>query len=66
MQIQLNGQPQTFDDGTTVAEVLQRNGYSDRRVAVEINQAIVPRSLHLSQRLADGDRMEIVQAMGGG
>jgi sulfur carrier protein len=66
MQIHLNGQPQTLDDGLTVADVLERNGYADRRVAVEINQAIVPRSAHKTHRLSDGDRMEIVQAMGGG
>jgi sulfur carrier protein len=66
MQIHLNGHPQTLDGEPTVAEVLQRHGYADRRVAVEINQAIVPRSTHATHRLSDGDRMEIVQAMGGG
>ena len=66
MQIQLNGQAQTIDEGLTVSEVLERHGYAGRRVAVEINQTIVPRSAHAHHRLADGDRMEIVQAMGGG
>ena len=66
MQIQLNGHPQTIDEGLTVAEMLARNGYADRHVAVEINQAIVPRSQHATRRVIDGDRIEIVQAMGGG
>jgi sulfur carrier protein len=41
-------------------------GSAGRRVAVELNQEIVPRSRHASQSLADGDRLEIVHAIGGG
>ena len=49
-----------------IAELLQRAGYAERRVAVEINRVIVPRSLHDTRQLTDGDQIEIVQAMGGG
>jgi sulfur carrier protein len=66
MQIQLNGQMQVLDDAPTVSELLARNGYADRRVAVEINQTIVPRSRHAEHRIADGDRVEVVTAFGGG
>ena len=66
MQIQLNGQAQSIDDATTVAELLERNGYAGRRVAIEINQSIVPRSAHATRRVVEGDCIEIVQAMGGG
>jgi sulfur carrier protein len=66
MQIYLNGQLQTLPDAPTVAELLERNGFGGRRVAVEINQAIVPRSCHAEHRLADGDVVEIVTALGGG
>ena len=66
MQIHLNGHAQELSDTPTVAEFLERNGYAGRRVAVEINQAIVPRSAHATLTLADGDRIEIVQAIGGG
>jgi sulfur carrier protein len=66
MQIQLNGQQHTLDEAPTVAELLERTGYSGRRVAVEINQAIVPRSAHATHRVVDGDRVEVVAAMGGG
>ena len=66
MQIILNGEPMQLDDAPTIAELLQRTGYADRRVAVEINRAIVPRSAHDWQRVNDGDEVEIVQAMGGG
>ena len=66
MQIQLNGQIQSFDDVPTVAELLERNGFGGRRVAVEINEAIVPRSAHATHRLEEGDRIEVVTAFGGG
>ncbi len=66
MQIHLNGHAQTFADTPTLAELLERNGYGGRRVAVEINQAIVPRSELVHRLLVEGDRVEIVQAMGGG
>ena len=66
MQIHLNGREQELSDTPTVAEFLERNGYAGRRVAVEINQAIVPRSAHATRILAAGDRIEIVQAIGGG
>ena len=66
MQIILNGKPMHLDDAPTIAELLQREGYAERRVAVEINRAIVPRSLHDTHQLTDGDQIEIVQAMGGG
>jgi sulfur carrier protein len=66
MQIILNGEPMQLDDSPTIAELLQRTGYADRRVAVEINHAIVPRSRHAEHRVTDGDHIEIVQAMGGG
>ena len=66
MQIQLNGQPHRLDDAPTVAELLDRTGYAGRKVAVEINQAIVPRSAHATHRVADGDRVEVVTAFGGG
>ncbi|MHB1057862.1 MAG: sulfur carrier protein ThiS [Rhodanobacter sp.] len=66
MQIILNGQSRDCDPATTVAQLLEQAGYAGRRVAVELNQEIVPRSRHASQSLADGDRLEIVHAIGGG
>jgi sulfur carrier protein len=66
MQIILNGQSRDCDPATTVAQLLEQAGYAGRRVAVELNQEIVPRSRHASQSLADGDRLEIVHAICGG
>jgi sulfur carrier protein len=66
MQIILNGVALRLDDTPSLAELLQRTGHAERRIAVEINHAIVPRSQYPQQRLADGDQVEIVQAFGGG
>lgn len=66
MQIHLNGQPHECATATTVATLLDETGHGERRVAVEVNREIVPRSLHAEHRLREGDRVEIVQAIGGG
>jgi sulfur carrier protein len=66
MQIQLNGEPRRFECAPTVTELLEAEGLGGRRVAVEVNRAIVPKSRHGERRLEDGDVVEIVQALGGG
>ena len=66
MQIQLNGEPREVPDGLVLAALLEQAGLAGRRVAVEVNGAIVPRSRHAERALADGDRVEIVHALGGG
>ena len=66
MQITLNGEPRELAGEQTLLELLTEAGYQGRRVAVEINRRIVPRSLHAEVRVADGDRIEIVHAIGGG
>lgn len=66
MEILLNGQTTTIDETCRVLDLLQLEGLGDRRVAVEVNGAIVPRSAHAGHLLRDGDRVEIVHALGGG
>ena len=66
MKIVLNGEQREIGDARTVGELLADTGYADRRVAVEVNRAIVPRSTYSEHRLAAGDRVEIVHAIGGG
>ena len=66
MQIQLNGELRAFTPGLTVAQLIVELGLSGRRIAVECNEHIVPKSEHGTTRLADGDRIEIVHAIGGG
>lgn len=66
MDIMLNGQPRAFPDPLTVTALLEAEGLGGRRVAVEVNGEIVPRSRHPEYALRDGDRVEIVHALGGG
>jgi sulfur carrier protein len=64
--IYLNGKQQAVGDDVSVATLLDANGYARRAVAVEINREIVPKSTHADRLVRDGDRVEIVEAMGGG
>jgi sulfur carrier protein len=66
MHIQLNGKATDLPTASTVAHLLSQQGLAERRVAVEINGTIVPRSAHATQQLQDDDRVEIVHALGGG
>jgi len=66
MEIVLNGAPQTLPAPCTIARLLDDAGLGGRRVAVEVNGAIVPRGQHESRLLEPGDRIEIVHALGGG
>jgi sulfur carrier protein len=66
MRILLNGEPYELNDGQSVADLLARLELTGRRVAVELNLDIVPRSQHASTFLAEGDRLEVVHAIGGG
>ena len=66
MQIQLNGTAFELADAQTIAGLLEQLQLGERRVAVELNLDIVPRSLHASTQLQAGDVLEIVHAIGGG
>ena len=66
MRIQLNGEPYELPEGESVAALLGRLELAGRRVAVELNLDIVPRSQHGTTVLHDGDQLEVVHAIGGG
>ena len=66
MQILMNGAPRECAPGATIARLLEESGHGGNRVAVEVNREIVPRSLHVKYVLNEGDRVEIVSAIGGG
>ena len=66
MEIVLNGEPRQIALPTTVLNLLEVEGLAGRRVAVEVNGEIVPRSRHAEHSLCQGDRIEIVHALGGG
>ncbi len=66
MRITVNGATLDVDEGCTVQVLLNSLDLGGRRVAVELNEEIVPRSKHAETPLGDADRLEIVQAIGGG
>ena len=66
MRILINGEPRQRPAGSTLVDLLDAEGLGERRVAVEVNGGIVPRSAHAGHQLHAGDRVEIVHALGGG
>jgi len=66
IELQVNGERRRFDAVADVARLVETLGLAGKRVAVEVNGAIVPRSRYGATPLADGDRLEIVVAVGGG
>jgi sulfur carrier protein len=66
MNILLNGEPKTVPADITAARIIEMLELGGKRLAVEINQEIVPRSCYAAHRLRPGDRVEIVHAIGGG
>jgi sulfur carrier protein len=66
MKLILNGEPRAFSGVAHIAELVATLGLDPRKVAVERNLEIVPRSAYARTRLADGDRIEIVHFIGGG
>ena len=65
MRIQVNGEPRDVA-AATILGLVEELGLDARKVAVERNLSIVPKSLHATTPIADGDRIEMVQFVGGG
>lgn len=66
LNLKINGEHRQFADPLTVAGLIEALGYAGKRIAVEKNGEIVPKSQHASTPLASGDQLEIVVAVGGG
>ncbi len=66
ISILVNGEALRIEAPCTVAALLAERGLAGKRVAVEVNGAIVPRSRHAGTELVDRDRLEVVVAVGGG
>ena len=66
MRIVLNGKIQQVDENSSVQSVLEELRLQDKRVAVEVNREIIPYAKHAEHKLAEGDSVEIIQAVGGG
>ncbi|MGB6104803.1 MAG: sulfur carrier protein ThiS [Pusillimonas sp.] len=66
MDITLNGKPLQIDQVSTIADLIAHLGYQDKRIAVEQNGEIIPKSTHSTAPVSNGDHLEIVVAVGGG
>lgn len=66
MKITLNGIDQTLPTTPTVSHLIEHLGYAGKRIAVELNGQIVPKSQHADTAINEGDTIEIVVAVGGG
>lgn len=66
MRIEINGEAREVADGLTLRALLESLGLSERPVAVERNTVIVPRAEHASTQIEAGDKLEVVQFVGGG
>ncbi|MBV8466741.1 MAG: sulfur carrier protein ThiS [Burkholderiales bacterium] len=66
MDIIVNGEPRQVPADANIRKLVEILGHTDRRIAVERNGEIVPKSLHGDTLLAAGDKLEIVVAVGGG
>jgi sulfur carrier protein len=66
IEVTVNGKAQRFDAPLEIAALISKLELAGKKIAVERNGEIVPRSAHASTVLADGDALEIVVAVGGG
>jgi thiamine biosynthesis protein ThiS len=64
--VSINGATRQFDHPISIAALVEEMGLAGKRIALERNGEIVPRSTFAAQQLADGDRLEVVVAVGGG
>ena len=66
ISVQVNGETHTFDSDMSVQALIEHLSLTGKRIAVEINEMIVPKSQHEATMLHSADRIEIVHAIGGG
>jgi sulfur carrier protein len=66
LDLKINGETRQFPAPLTVTGLIDLLGYAGKRIAVERNGEIVPKSQHAGSSLATGDQLEIVVAVGGG
>ena len=64
--IRVNGEARTLPDGASVADLIAALALGGRKLAVAVNREVVPRGRYAAHCLRDGDRVEILEAVGGG
>ncbi len=66
MIVIVNGKNLEIADNANAADLIKQLGYQNQRIALEVNEAIIPKSKHDDFSLNDGDKIEIIKAVGGG
>ena len=66
VKIIVNGEEISLPKGSNIQDLITQLGYENKRIAIEINEAIIPKSKHLSHLLESFDRVEVINAVGGG
>ena len=66
MEVIINGEVQHFPDNTHILDMVHLLSLEGRRIAIEINGEVIPRSQYPARRLQDNDKIEIIRAVGGG
>ncbi|HMU64897.1 MAG: sulfur carrier protein ThiS [Nitrosomonas sp.] len=66
IQLIINGEPQQFESSLNLQQLLENMGLQNKRIAIEHNGEIIPRSRFSNYIVTEGDRLEIVVAVGGG
>ena len=66
LSIRVNGEPHTLSPGDSLAELIEGLGLGGRKLAIAVNREVVPRAQYRTRRLAPGDRVELLEAVGGG
>jgi len=66
MKFTINGQEKTLANNLTLEILLTNLGYANKKVAIEVNEDIIPRSHFKNRLIVNGDKIEIINAVGGG
>ncbi len=66
MEILVNGEKISLPEYSSIEDLIVHLGYQNQRIAIEINESIIPKSNHSSFLLNDLDKVEVINAVGGG
>ena len=66
MKIIVNGEEISLPEDSNIKDLVAELGYKNKRIAIEVNETIIPKSIHQSHLLESSDRIEVINAVGGG
>ena len=66
MKIIVNGEEISIPEDSNIQDLVAELGFKNKRIAIEVNEAIIPKSKHRSYLLESSDRVEVINAVGGG